>query len=183
MMKRLIVAGFAAGVLVLAAPAAQAQVNLGVAGGLTFPTGNLSEFVDPGLHGGVVADIGIPLLPFGVRSDLMFQHLPGSGNRDDFQQLSGTVNGRFTLLPIPFVSLYLTGGIGLYGSRYDGDRSDTVGIATVRDDSWSTDFGLNGGVGARINLLVLRPFIEARYHSVMADETRAFIPVTVGVYF
>lgn len=178
MMKKLIVAGITAGALIFAAPTADAQVNLGVAGGPTIPAGDLSDVVDPGFHGGVVADIGVPLLPFGVRGDLMFQHLPGAGDLDSFQQLSGTVNGRFSLLPVPLVSLYLTGGIGLYGSQYDGDRTDTVG-----DDSWSADFGLNGGVGARLNLLVLRPFIEARYHSVMADETRAFIPVTIGVYF
>jgi hypothetical protein len=157
------------------APAAQAQVNLGVAGGPVSPVGGLGDVVNAGFHGGVVIDLGIPVLPFGVRADAMYQRLPGTAGGDDFNQLFGTVNGRVGLIPIPLLSAYATAGAGLYSSSFAGDRTT--------DNGRSVDTGINAGVGARINLVFVRPFIEARYHRVLAEPARAFIPITAGIFF
>jgi hypothetical protein len=131
--------------------------------------------VNAGFHGGVVVDRGIPLLPFGVRADAMFQRMPGAGGGADFNQLFGTVNGRVGLLPIPLLSAYATAGAGLYSSSFAGAGA-AAGERTV-------DTGINAGVGARVNLIVVRPFIEARYHRVLTDPARGFIPISVGVFF
>jgi hypothetical protein len=157
------------------APAAQAQVNLGVAGGPVSPAGQLGDVVNPGFHGGVVVDLGIPLLPFGVRADAMFQRLPGARGGADFNQLFGTMNGRVGLLPIPLLSAYATAGAGLYSSSFAGDGAG--------DGERTVDTGLNAGVGARVNLIFVRPFIEARYHRILTDPARGFIPISVGVFF
>jgi hypothetical protein len=156
-------------------PAAQAQVNLGVAGGPVSPVGRLADVVNAGFHGGVVVELGIPLLPFGVRADAMFQRLPGAAGGADFNQLFGTVNGRVGLLPIPLLSAYATAGAGLYSSSFAGGGA--------ADGGRSVDTGLNAGVGARVNLIFVRPFIEARYHRVLTDPARDFIPISVGVFF
>jgi hypothetical protein len=137
--------------------------------------GRLGDVVNAGWHGGIVADLGLPLLPVSIRGDLMFQNLPDASGGDDFRQLSATVNGRLSPLPIPVVSPCVTAGLGLYGSSFDVDPQAS--------DGWSTSVGINAGVGVRLNLLVVRPFIDARYHRVPADPARAFVPITVGVMF
>jgi hypothetical protein len=174
-MRTLRIAAFAGGMLAAVATAGHAQIGFGVAGGPTFPAGDLSNVVNAGFHGGVVAELGIPLFPLGVRADLMLQQMPGIAGNSDFRQLAGTVNGRFGLLPLPFVSAYVTAGAGLYGSSFQP--------ATGTTDGWTRNAGINGGIGARLNLIVLRPFVEARYHRVMGDQARSFIPVTVGIFF
>lgn len=154
---------------------AHAQVGIGPAGGPSFPTGSLSDIVDAGFHGGIALDIGVPLLPFGLRADLVFQQLPGTAGSDDFRQISGTLAARIGVVPLPILSPYLMAGAGLYGSSWDPDPAV--------DGDWTADPGVNVGVGVRVNLLVVRPFVEARYHRVASDPGRGFIPVTVGITF
>jgi len=162
--------------LLLGGPAAaSAQVGIGVAGGPSYPTGALGDVVESGYHAGVTLDAGLPLLPIAFRADLMFQNLPGREDLDSFRQVAGTVNGRVGVLPIPLVSPYLIGGLGLYASDFVPDPDI--------DGGWSTDVGINAGVGVRLNLLVIRPFIEARYHRVLSDPARGFIPITAGIHF
>lgn len=176
MNPRLAAGLIAAAVLLAASPGAHAQVGLGVAAGPVFPTGSLGDAVESGFHAGVVADVGIPFVPFGVRGDLTYQRLPGAGDLPSYSHFAVTVNGRLSVVPLPLVAPYVTAGLGLYSSAYHADVAEP---APGRD----TEMGLNGGVGARLNLLVVRPFVEARYHRVMADPARAFVPITVGVFF
>jgi hypothetical protein len=160
--------------LVLGQPV-HAQVSIGVAGGPSTPLGSLSDAVKPGFHGGVVLDLRVPLLPLAVRGEAMVQRLPGAGGMDPYDVMWGAANGRFDVLPLPMVGAYVTGGAGLYSSRFNADQ----GAAGER----TTSAGLNLGIGADLNLLVIRPFIEARYHRVLSDPARAFLPITFGVYF
>jgi hypothetical protein len=155
---------------------AHAQIGFGVGAGPSTPVGGLADLVDAGFHGSLVADMGLPLLPIGLRADLMFQRLPGRDDRQSFNQVSATVNGRLSVLPLPLVSAYLTAGAGLY-------RGEAPVPANMTATGSTTDAGINAGVGGRINLIVVRPFVEARYHRVLADPARAFIPITVGVFF
>lgn len=171
---RITIAALAAVLALGGAVPAHAQVSFGVAGGPVFPLGRFGDVVETGLHGGVIADIGLPLLPFSVRGDVMFQHLPGTAGGDSYQHVAGTLNAQLDLLPIPLVSTYITAGLGLYGSNYSRET-------TARD--WAAHTGINAGVGAQVNLLVLRPFIEARYHRVLADGGRSFLPITIGIFF
>jgi hypothetical protein len=164
-----------AAILILAAAPASGQISLGVAAGPTTPLGSLAEMVNPGLHGGVVLNIGLPLIPIAARGELMFQRLPGAGGNRDFDQVWAAANGRLDLLPLPLLGAYVTGGPGLYSSSYDAEPQ----AATQR----STNAGINIGVGVELNLMLLRPFIEARYHRVLTDPARAFAPITAGIYF
>lgn len=170
-MKRFYAALF---VVCVAAQPLHAQVGLGVAGGPSIPVGSLSDVVNTGLHGGIVLDVGLPLLPFGIRGDLMYHHMPGVADGTSFRQFAATANARFSLLPLPLVSAYITAGPGLYASDFAIDGVDT---------EWSTNAGVNAGVGARVNLLVVRPFLEARFHRVFGDGPWGFVPITLGIFF
>jgi hypothetical protein len=124
-----------------------------------------------------VLELGLPLIPIAVRGEAMIQRLSGSGtgSGDGADMAWGAVNGRLDLLPLPLIGAYVTAGGGLYSSRFPS--------GTTTPTSRSTDPGINVGVGAELNLFVLRSFVEVRYHRVMTDPARAFIPVTVGLYF
>jgi hypothetical protein len=167
--------GATALVLSCAAGTAHAQLSFGVGGGPSTPVGSLADGVGAGWHGGVVADLGVPLLPFSLRGDVMFQDLPGTAGGNSYRQFAATLNGRLGLLPLPLVSAYVTAGPGLYASSFDPAPGAT--------NDRAVNSGINAGVGARVNLLVIRPFIEARFHRVFAEPARMFVPITVGVIF
>jgi len=162
--------------LALSWGSASAQLRLGVAGGPVYPAGELGDVVGRGFAAGAVLDAGFPLFPLGLRGDVAFQYLPATGPHSDLHQLSATLNARFSVLPLPVLSPYLTAGVGVYSSDFHHDL-------TAPEPGRTTETGFNAGVGVRVNLIVFRPFLEARYHRVMADPVRGFVPVTVGVFF
>jgi len=61
---------------------------------------------------------------------------------------------------------YLVGGVGGYAQQGEG-----------------VSFGLNGGVGTRLSLGAVQPFIELREHVWSADRTRRATPLTLGLRF
>jgi hypothetical protein len=81
------------------------------------------------------------------------------------------------------VQPYLVGGVGVFRRRV---AQDVVGaVEEFRDLTRAeTDVGYNGGVGVRLRLAGVTPFIEARYYSVATSPERTnFLPVTVGFTF
>jgi hypothetical protein len=170
----LLVATLAA-LLAPCSPAA-GQIRLGLAGGPTVPLHSLARVADPGFHGGLLLDVGLPLIPVGARGELMLQRLPGSAAGESYDELRATLNGYFDVLPLPLAGLYVTGGGGMYASRFDPREG-----ASSRPAGWEP--GFNVGLGAELNLFLVRPFVEARLHQVLGDRPRSFVPVSVGVFF
>lgn len=161
--------------LAFAAAPATAQIGFGVAGGPSTPVGSLSDVVNPGLHAGVMMDAGLPLLPFGLRAEAMFQRLLQRADGDHYDEFRATLNGRFDVLPLPLVGAYVTGGLGVYSTEFDPGFAINTGRRA--------DTGFNIGVGAELNLFVVRPILEARFHRVLADQGRSYIPISVGFFF
>ena len=176
-MKRLL-AGSALVVAALfgTATALPAQVGLGIGGGPTTIAGGLDDF-STGWHAQGSLSIGLPLLPFGVRGDLLYQQLPGSGARDGqtYHQLGGFANATLDVLPIPLMPVrpYVLGGLGLVNHRVrNGDLDD------------GTDLGLNLGAGVRVSLLGFGGFLEAKFQNVFTDgDAHRTIPITLGITF
>jgi hypothetical protein len=169
-MMKAILALAAAGALLLPVHA-DAQLRIGAGGGPIVPVGHVAQDTDTRLHGGLMLDLGLPLLPIGVRADAMYHHMPFSED-GNVSYLAGTLAVRLGVLPL--LPTYLLVGGGVYGESYtDGN------VNTSRE--WH--FGANGGIGARLNLLVIQPMVEARLHVVLADTWRTFVPVTVGLFF
>ncbi|MGH7482309.1 MAG: outer membrane beta-barrel protein, partial [Longimicrobiales bacterium] len=147
----------------VAAPAA-AQVELGVAGGVAFPQGDLADVADTGWQVTGVMNFGVAPVPVGLRLELGWAQLPlefgdpldGPDIEADYRQFYGTVDAVLSMAG-PGVTPYLIGGGGLYQEDVDSDDE-----SLEFDDE--TSFGVNGGVGLRIPFVGFDAFVEARLH-------------------
>jgi hypothetical protein len=154
------------------APAsASAQlVRFGVGAGPSIPTGSFGDLFQTGVHAQAMLGLRIPLVPVAVRADVGYHRFTSpTPGVSDLNQIAGTVNGFLTVVPLPVVSAYLTGGAGVYHLSSGGTN---------------TEFGVNGGAGVRANLWLIEPFAEIRYHHVLGDGGAGrMMPITIGVMF
>jgi hypothetical protein len=182
---------------VLLASTAQAQsvnpISFGVAGGMSFPTGDDRDFVKNGYHGEVMLGIHLPTAPIWFRVDGFYHKFDGKDSFADAsaQIIGGTGNIVWDVPSVGPVRMYVTGGAGVYNIKQEvevpiivSDRRLRLGVATETVEAKDTKFGVNGGVGVRFTLGGINPFVEARYHSMFTDsENTNVIPVTVGIMF
>jgi hypothetical protein len=161
----------------LAPAAGHAQVfpiSVGLGGGPSTPLGYLADEVGTGFNVQGTLALEVPLLPIGVRADLLFQQLPGE-TTGTHRQMAALANVSVAM-PLLLIRPYVIGGAGFYRARLD-----TPGSA---DREWTADTGVNLGVGVRVNLLALGVFGEARLHNVFTEgRGTRFVPVTVGITF
>ena len=158
--------------------AAQAQslIKFGVAGGAAMPMSTTADASQLGYNGTVTLAVKAPLVPVGFRLDGMFNQLQGkeiSGLTGPNVSVSGvSANVTYSLLPLPLASVYVIGGAGYYRSEVKGFDAQN-------------DMGFNGGVGARLGVGRMQPFVEARYHRVNTggDTKLEIVPVTIGFMF
>lgn len=162
--------------LLAVAPATQAQ-SISVAGGLSQPNGELSNGVSSGYNAALGFNFGAPLIPLGARIEggLNGFNYKGGAN-GNVRIMDVTANGIFNM-----GMTYLIGGVGYYDRRI----SEMVVGQNVTDTQRSA--GLNGGLGMRLPLGTMSPFVEVRYHAMLGDKAKAanfrFIPITFGVQF
>ena len=169
-------------------------VDFGVAGGITFPQGDVGDHTKTGWHLQGLVGWTPPAFPVSFRFDLMYHGLPGkdinigtgpSIEGPDFRTIAGTANVELDLSKLSgsairnlqstnepgSASVYLTGGLGVYNSK-------------VEDQGGNTDFGINVGAGVNFFLAGMRTFVEGRFHGIFTDgESARLIPITVGVRF
>jgi hypothetical protein len=180
---------------------AGSRVHFGIMGGGTITHGDLSHDAYSGWNAGALVSIGAPLVPVSFRIDGQWHRIDGKSfgggllclgcfpsPATDFRIIDGTVNVVYTLgaaLPTKF---YLIGGLGVYREH-----------AQIRDSNQtesSTKFGLNAGVGLKLQLSGFATFIEARFHNVfrgmkngdtgsIIDSARSlqFVPISLGISF
>jgi hypothetical protein len=119
--------------------------------------------------GGAVGSVGLGTLELGtpwrnldVRFDVAVMSWKGiSGGR--VTSLTGNLVYAHRL---GIFTPYLVGGVGGYAQQGAG-----------------MSFGVNGGVGTRLSLGRLQPFIELREHVWSADMTHRATPLTIGLRF
>jgi opacity protein-like surface antigen len=188
-MKRMLASVVAAGVMLTAAgrsAAAQmvaSPVRFGITGGAAIPVGGLSDFVKSGWTAGALVDIGLPLVPVGFRLDGTWNQfsdkaLAGGGTGKE-RIIAGTANIVYALNSLAMTKFYLIGGVGVYNVK--AERTDLIiGGGTTT----STKFGVNAGVGVRVQLTGFSTFAEARWHDVITQgNDPKMIPITVGITF
>lgn len=99
--------------------------------------------------------------------------------------LSGNVNAKMGILPIPILSPYLTGGIGL--ARISADETKVIfqGQPTQSFPSFSSETKTSFNIGAGIDLNVgVALFFEVKYTWILTDnKTSTYVPVTIGITF
>jgi hypothetical protein len=158
------------------ATAASAQISMGVGAGPAVPVSGLDGF-GSGIHAQGTLSLSLPLLPIGFRGDLLFQRLPGEGERSgqSYRQFAGVASATLDVLPIPLfpVRPYLIGGVGLFNHAVSGgEHAD------------GADRGISAGGGVRVGLPGLRILVEARVQSVFAEGgTHVMIPLVAGLSF
>ena len=178
-------------------------VRFGVMGGATVPVSDMSDISKTGWNAGVLLEAGVPLFPWGLRVDALWNQLgekeTGIGTVKN-RIIDGTVNATYSFGGLSTTKFYLIGGLGIYNMKteFEGEnlnvpddlstqmtRSGDPGFARqiappaaqvveFGDDSETqTKFGLNGGAGLRFQLTGFSTFIEARWHTIFTEGSNA----------
>ncbi len=122
---------------------AQAGISLGAAAGGTLYDGKLS---DP--HGLIYLRLGLPLVPYGVRGDVMVYEFA-----DDYE--TAFIGNAVVSLNAPLIQPYALVGLGRYGVQ----SASTTGVS----------FGAGVRIGARRGL-----FLEGRRHDPIGRNLVSF---------
>lgn len=181
MHRRILVALAAATLAIPASATAQLNTSLSLAGGLSAPTGTLSNRVDAGYNLAGAVSFGAPLMPVGIRLEAAYNGFNGKTSGlvayTNTKIISGTANATLALGPSG-ASPYVIGGVGAYNRRFDAD----AGTSSDR-----TTGGFNVGGGFRFPLGTISTFVEARYHQMLGSAGDGtdyrYIPVTFGINF
>ena len=155
--------------------------SLGLSGGASIPTGDLSDYVNTGYNVGGHVALATPTLPIGFRGDVNYDNFgaKGSGN-SNVHVWSYTANAVYDVPTMTGIRPYIIGGIGGFTPG-----SSTSAGSTTYSASGSTKFGFDVGGGLTIPLSGFNAFIEARYNHFNNDGggSTSFIPITFGVMF
>jgi hypothetical protein len=154
--------------------------TFGIMGGLSVPTGDLSNFTSSGYNLGVTLGMHQPLTPLSFRGEGSFTELPISGgSSSDKHRIYGfALDGLYNIgTASTNGGLYLTGGVGYYGSREVS--KDIFGNTIQSNTDWN--FGFNAGLGYYLPLSGFTVSFEGRYQYV--GNSQALFPITVGISF
>ena len=164
----------------------QDQFALGIAGGVTIPSGPASDYHTNGINGTLMWGIGGVDSPFGVRFDGMYSSL---GRKKNSAGVSTQGSARLTSISANLLfklagsdmRLYTVGGVG--GFTYNPDGAGTKA---------NNDFGVNAGLGLWIPQV--SGFVEARWYNfyrALPNEANTasgkrslrIYPITVGIMY
>lgn len=205
-MKKTIWRSAIAGMIIAAASAplsAQVMVSrpvrFGIAGGATVPISDFSDFSKTGWHAGALVEAGVPLFPWGLRVDAMWNQLAKKETEiGTFKNriIDGTVNATYSFGGLSTTKFYLIGGLGIYNMKTeltDGQafvqsaltsRESQRGVPRISrqiappvaqivdfgsNSKTQTKFGLNAGAGLRFQLTGFSTFVEARWHTIFTE--------------
>ncbi len=189
------------------------SVGFGVQADLTnanFPGPNingsnaLKDVYGAGFGGGIHLDVAFAMLSLRLSGD----YLKFSPDNSKYQQalasvigtaanqfsvsgggismISGNLNAKMSILPLPIVKPYLTGGIGLARLSVDDASIMQNGAAsTLQIPGFSSGTQASFNIGAGVDLSIgVTLFLEAKYTWVMTDpNTSTLIPVQIGITF
>ncbi|MEO6864921.1 MAG: outer membrane beta-barrel protein [Gemmatimonadaceae bacterium] len=154
--------------------------SLGISGGASIPTGDLSQFANTGYNVGGHVALGTPALPISFRGDVNYDNFGAKGTGSSNAHIwSYTANAVYEVPTMTGIRPYVIGGIG----GFTPGNSYTSGGTTVTATS-GTKFGFDVGGGLTIPLSGFNAFVEARYNRYNdGGGTTSFVPITFGVMF
>jgi opacity protein-like surface antigen len=204
-MKRIVAVMVVIAVLSIAA-SAQVSLGWGVHGNYAQLDvgGTISSVYGNGWGGGAHLDVNLMMISLRFSGDYVTFSPDQDKYRNELAQLLGnaatgyTIDGgsvnilsvnanlKWSLLPIPVVSPYLTGGIGLaqlntgdLTVKYNG--SSVGGFPKVEGQS-KTAFNVGAGVDLKLGGVAL--FAEAKYTWILTEgNSTKYIPISVGITF
>jgi opacity protein-like surface antigen len=164
----------------------------------------LDEVYGLGIGGGVHFDIGLAILNIRISGDYMTLS-PDKDKFKDYVQLvmpglpvtfeeggkidmiSGSANAKLTVLPLPVIQPYVTGGVGLANVKatdvviaINGVKLNPVQLLKTQ-----TVMQLNAGLGTDIKLGGTALFVELKFNWLELEEgTYTMVPIaTAGITF
>jgi len=150
--------------------------EISIAGGPSFPVGELRDEAGTGFHVQGSVGFAMPALPVGLRVDLLYQEVPLTEEDGEWiRQIGGLLNATFGL-PLMVIEPYALVGAGLL--RTEEPHDDHVDVYNL--------LGFNAGLGLDFPFLGLTGFLEARYLNIFGgDEATHFqtVPVSFGIRF
>ena len=154
--------------------------SLGISGGASIPTGDLSNYSNTGYNVGGHVALGMPSLPISFRGDVNYDYFGAKGSGNSNAHIwSYTANAVYEVPTMTGIRPYVIGGIG----GFKPGASYTSGGTTLSTSS-STQFGYDVGGGITIPLSGFNTFIEARYnHFNDNGASTSFVPITFGIMF
>jgi hypothetical protein len=164
-------------------------ISVGLGGGVTVPSGDLSECCGSGFNLAGFLQWRQPDQVFGLRADAQFHRndmkdtyllqFPNAGAGTTGYYNIITVGGSAVLEVAPpgsAMGWYLLAGAGLYRA----EASVTESNITV--SSSDTQLGFNAGGGLRVRMGGASLFAETRWHTTkIEDATFSLIPLTIGI--
>ena len=178
-----------------------------IGGGIGFPQGNLSSFVNNGSNVVVGGGINFNQI-FGVDSEFMWHDLPINSMTKQFLQTPGASARQYAWTFNPIVHFpighkfgaYAIGGIGWY---HRSGETTTPGVGVICDPYWSWWFGctlgsvnfvtgsrnansfgenIGGGLTFRFGESHLKFYTEVRYHHAGYNKVSTnLLPLTFGI--
>lgn len=163
--------------------------SIGVSGGASIPTGDLSNAYNTGYNVGGHITYGNPTFPFQLRGDIGYNSFSAksgvcsSGVDCNAHALGFTGNLVYDFpLPAAPIRPYLMGGAGVYNVKFTG--TSTSGNTTITASTSDNNFGFNLGGGLILPLSGFNAFVEAKYTQVNSGGSNIkFVPLTFGVMF
>ena len=154
--------------------------SLGISGGASIPTGDLSGYTNTGYNVGGHVALGTPALPISFRGDVNYDNFGAKGSGNSNSHIwSYTANAVYEVPTMTGIRPYVIGGIG----GFTPGASYTSGGTTISANS-STQFGFDVGGGITIPLSGFNTFIEARYNRFNSNgSSTSFVPITFGIMF
>jgi Outer membrane protein beta-barrel domain len=166
--------------LLLGAPAAHAQAQFSLGGGVGLPLGDFDDVAKLGWQGTAAISFAPATMPIGFQLDGSYGEFSDDTPADVKSRfVYGTANVvyRFATAAESTFHPYLIGGGGVYDLKPTGD--DVIG-----DPGSETEFGVNVGAGFDISAGGASLFLEGRFHNVFTEgSSTQFIPINVGIRF
>ncbi|WP_373070538.1 outer membrane beta-barrel protein [Gemmatimonas sp.] len=154
--------------------AQSSAVGFGVSGGLSVPTGDLSDAVDAGYTiAGHIFLKPASMTSLRFRGDVSLDSYSYKGNTNgDFRSLGFVGNALYDLSASGGVKPYVLGGLGGFNGK-SSSSSDS-----------DTNVGIQVGGGLNFQLSGFSTFLEAKYVNVFSDDnSTGYIPITFGIRF
>jgi len=202
-MKRIMLVGALAMAMAVAAPA-QVSLGWGVHGNAAQlgVKENLSSVYGWGYGGGAHLDVNLMMISLRFCGDYTTFAPDQDKYRNEVAKvlgnaatgysieggnvkiLSANANLKWALLPLPIVSPYLTGGIGL-ARMSTGDltvKYQGASVGGFPEAPTETKTLFNIGAGVDLKLAGVALYIEGKYMWILTEgESTAYIPISVGI--
>ena len=166
--------------MLLSAPAARAQTQFSIGGGVGIPLGDFDDVAKMGWQGTAAVSFVPATMPVGFQLDGNYSQYSDDSSLDLKEQFiygTGNIVYRFATATESTFRPYLIGGGGVYNMKPTGD--DVIG-----DPGSETKFGVNAGAGFDIKAGGVGLFLEGRFHSIFTEGSNTqFIPINVGLRF